>query len=299
MKSLRQLKEFDKKIYEAYKILEECSLCPNNCRVNRTENQRGVCKTGINPVISSYNPHYGEEPPISGIYGSGTIFFTHCTMKCIFCQNYPISQLGNGTEISIEKLADIMLYLQQKKCHNINLVTPTHIVPQFLKALRIAISKGFKLPIVYNTSGYESVETLKLLEGIIDIYLPDIKYSDDEYAFKYSGIKNYVSINRAAIKEMFRQVGNLKTDKDGIAYKGMIIRHLVLPNNISGTKEMFNFLKEEVSTSVTISLMSQYFPAYKAVNDKKLRNRITKEEYQELIDYALKLGFENILIQTL
>ncbi len=289
--------ELDKRIEKAYKILEKCEICPHKCKVDRTKNEKGFCRSGINPIVSSYNPHYGEEPPISGVYGSGTIFFTNCTMRCIFCQNYPISQLGQGKEVSVEDVAYMMVYLQKKGCHNINFVTPTHFVPQILKALKIAISRGFKLPLVYNTSGYESIETLKLLDGIVDIYLPDMKYADEEMAFKYSGIRNYPEINQRAIKEMHRQVGDLKTDRYKIAYKGVLIRHLVLPYNIAGSKKILDFLKNNVSLTITIGIMSQYFPAYKAVDDSKLKYKITPEEYQEVVDYAISLGFQNLLIQ--
>jgi putative pyruvate formate lyase activating enzyme len=289
--------ELEERIKIFDEVLSFCKLCPHQCKVNRKENQKGFCRSGKEPIVSSYNAHFGEEPPISGLYGSGTIFFTNCTMRCIFCQNYPISQLSNGKEISIEQLADMMIYLQKRKCHNINFVTPTHFVPQILSALKIAIKKGFNLPLVYNTSGYEKVETLKLLEGIFDIYLPDMKYSNNEIAFKYSGIKNYWDYNKEAIKEMYRQVGDLKTDKMGIAIKGVIIRHLVLPYNLAGSKEILEFLKNEVSTNITIGIMSQYFPAYKAVEDPKLKYKITKEEYEKIVNYAIKLGFKNILVQ--
>jgi putative pyruvate formate lyase activating enzyme len=289
--------ELDRRIEILNKKLESCTICPRRCRVNRLEDNIGFCRSGKNPIVSSYNAHFGEEPPISGIYGSGTIFFTNCTLRCIYCQNYPISQLSNGKEYSVEELASMMLSLQRRKCHNINFVTPTHFVPQIVSALKIAIKNGFNIPLVYNTSGYESIETLKLLEGIIDIYLPDMKYSDNEMSLKYSGVSDYWEINKLAIKEMFRQVGDLKMDRDGIAYRGLIIRHLVLPYNIAGSKKILEFLKNEVSTTVTIGIMSQYFPAYKAVNDEKLKFKITKEEYDEVVNYAINLGFKNILIQ--
>ena len=290
--------ELEKRIDVAYQILKNCTLCPNNCKVDRNI-QKGICRSGIKPIVASFNPHHGEEPPISGIYGSGTIFFGNCTMKCMFCQNYPISQLGTGKELSIRELSEILLYLQQKKCHNINLVTPTHFIPQFLKALLIAVKKGFKLPIVYNTSGYESLETLYLLDGVIDIYLPDMKYADNEQALKYSGIKNYVENNQAAIKEMYSQVDLLKTNSDGIAIKGLIIRHLVLPNKIAGSKKILQFLHNEISNKITIGIMSQYFPAYKATKDKILKYKITAEEYEKIVDFAESLGFDNALIQGL
>ncbi len=251
----------------------------------------------MDPIVSSFNPHHGEEPPISGIYGSGTVFFTNCTLHCMFCQNYPISQLGTGKPVSVSQLADMFLYLQSKKCHNLNLVTPTHFVPQFLKALKGAVKKGFHLPIVYNSSGYDSPETLELLNGIVDIYLPDMKYGSNENALEYSNIKNYFDHNKIAIKEMFSQVGPLKTDKDGIAIMGLIIRHLVLPYDIVKSKSILQFLKDEVSTEMTVGIMSQYFPAHRAVNHKKLKFKPTNEEYDEVVEFAKELGFENILVQ--
>lgn len=291
-------KELDNRIEQAYEILRSCTLCPNNCNIDRNK-KSGICKSGILPEVSSFNPHHGEEPPISGVYGSGTIFFTNCTLSCKFCQNYPISQLGNGKEVSINSLADILLFLQRKRCHNVNLVTPTHFVPMFLKALKIAIEKGFKLPIVYNSSGYDSVEILKILNGIIDIYLPDMKYGDSTNALKYSGVKDYFEYNKLAIKEMFSQVGLLRTDRNGIAIKGLMIRHLVLPYNISDSKKILQFLKDEISNKITISIMAQYFPVYKAVNDDKLKFKITPEEYKEVVNFALSLGFENSLVQEI
>ncbi len=290
--------ELKRRIKSANKLLSNCSLCPRFCNVNRYT-EKGYCSSNIEPIISSYNPHFGEEPSITGIYGSGTIFFTNCTMKCIYCQNYPISQLKKGKKISIEELSDIMVSLQKKKCHNINFVTPTHFVPQILQALEIAVKKGLKIPLVYNTSGYESPITLKLLEDIIDIYLPDIKYANDTLAYKYSGVKNYVKFNQIAIKEMFRQTGFLQTDKSGIAKKGVIIRQLILPENIENSLNVLNFISREISNKISISLMAQYFPAYKALNDPKLNRKITKKEYDKVINYALKLKFENILIQEL
>lgn len=284
-----------KRIDQAYNILKNCILCPNQCKINRFQEQ-GFCRSRDLPQVSSFNPHHGEEPPVSGIYGSGTVFFTNCTMKCVFCQNYPISQLGTGKTILVEELAETFLYLQQKKCHNLNLVTPTHFMPQFLKALYLAVQKGFHLPVVYNTNGYETLQALKLLDNIVDIYLPDMKYGSDENAFQYSGVKNYVRYNQKAIKEMYRQAGDLQTDRDGIAVRGVIIRHLVLPYNLADSKKILDFLKE-LSLTITIGIMAQYFPAYKAVDDRKLKYRITREEYQEIVDYAVHLGLKNILCQ--
>ncbi len=280
----------------AYEGLRSCELCPWRCRVNRMEGgKRGVCRSYSRVKVASYNLHYGEEPPISGRRGSGTIFFSNCTLRCVFCQNYPISQLGTGKEYSDEELAEMMLYLQEEGAHNINFVTPTHFVANILNALYIAVNKGFRLPLVYNTSGYELEETLKLLDGIIDIYLPDIKYSDDKMAKKYSRAKDYVKHNRAALKEMYRQVGNLILNEEGVAVRGLIIRHLVLPNDISGTRESLRFIAEELSPEVTISLMSQYFPAYRASSYRELWRRITPREYLAAVEamelYGLKNGW--------
>lgn len=284
------------KIEEAYKILYSCTLCPNNCKVNRYE-KKGSCRSGVLPVISDACAHFGEEPPLTGIKGSGTIFFSNCTLKCKYCQNYQISQSGLGKEITEEDLANDMLYLQKLSCHNINLVTPTHFVPQILKALSIAIESGLNVPIVYNTSGYESMNTLRLLDDIVDIYLPDIKYSDDEKAFKYSGIKNYTANNRIAIKDMFRQVGTLTVDGMGVAIKGLIIRHLVLPDRISGSFDSLKFLADEVSMDITISLMAQYNPAHRAREFSEISRKITYSEYREVVNYAEKLRFNNLLTQ--
>lgn len=292
--------ELQDRIEAAYELLEACHVCPRGCGVDRLQDEKlGMCRTGLNPVISSVSPHHGEEPPISGTRGSGTIFFTNCNLKCVYCQNYPISQMGNGAERTVGELACQMLWLQEQGCHNLNLVTPTHVMPQILKALGIAKERGFNLPIVYNTSGYESLEALRLLDGIVDIYLPDMRYSDDATALKYSSAPRYPEINRAAIKEMFRQVGNLVLDENGVAQRGLIIRHLVLPGGFSGTEGVMRFLAEEVSKEVYISLMSQYFPAYRAQEFKEIHRRITPEEYDEAYQIMLKYGLENGWIQNL
>lgn len=276
----------------------ECSLCPHKCKVNRQRGERGVCRAGTVAVVASYNCHDGEEPPISGTSGSGTIFFTWCSGKCLFCQNYPISQLGIGREVTDEELADMMMSLQSRGCININLVTPTHFLPSFLSALSIAIDKGFSLPIVYNTSGYERVETLRLLDSIIDIYLPDAKYSDSNIARKLSGFTNYVGHNRSALMEMYRQVGNLRI-RDGNAIGGMIIRHLVLPGNLSGTDEVLTFIAEGISRDMYTSLMNQYFPAHKAVGHPLLSRKITQDEYNWAIERFHACGLHNGWIQEL
>lgn len=267
-------------------MLEECRLCPNECSVNRLAGETGNCHSTDEVVISSYGPHFGEEPELVGLYGSGTIFFTNCNLSCIYCQNYDISQLGIGNRISIDELANIMISLQSRGCHNINLVTPTHFVPQIVEALIIAIEKGLEIPLVYNCGGYESVETLQLLEDIIDIYMPDIKYSDNEVATRLSGIKNYWNIVRSAIKEMHRQVGDLHIDRKGIAKRGLLIRHLVLPNNLAGSEKVIDFIADEISRETYLNIMEQYHPAFKAAEDKKLMRRIKPDEYERVVEYA-------------
>ncbi len=290
--------ELEERIDAAYKLLEACRVCPRECGVDRLKDSRlGFCRSGLNPVISSVSPHHGEEPPLSGTKGSGTVFFTNCNLRCVYCQNYPISQLGNGAERTPGELACQMTWLQEQGCHNLNLVTPTHFVPQLLKALAIARERGFSLPIVYNTSGYDSVETLRLLDGIVDIYLPDMRYGDDKVAMRYSVAPHYVEVNRAAVREMYRQVGNLVMDDHGIAQRGLIVRHLVLPGGISGTEQVMKFLAEEISKYVHISLMSQYFPAYKCAEHPEINRRINEREYDEAYDIKVKYGLKNGWVQ--
>ena len=285
--------ELDKRIEKSYKLLSPCQVCPQNCGVNRLEGEKGFCHSGKEIIISSYNVHFGEEPPLVGNFGSGTIFFTNCNLRCVYCQNYPISQLGNGNKVSLLKLAEIMIALQKRKCHNINLVTPTHFVPQILKSLKIAIKMGLHIPIVYNTSGYESVRTLKLLDGIVDIYLPDARYADNETARKYSSAPNYFEIMKKALKEMHRQVGDLVMEKIGIAYSGLIVRHLVLPEGLSGTKKIMHFIAKKISLHTYISLMTQYFPVYQADQFPPLSRRINKEEYKEALQAFKEENLEN------
>lgn len=292
--------ELQNRIEAAYQLLESCRACPRECGVNRLKNDKlGFCRSGLNPVIASVSPHHGEEPPLSGTRGSGTIFFTNCNLKCVYCQNYPISQMGNGTERTPGELACQMLSLQEQGCHNLNLVTPTHFMPQILKALGLAKARGFHLPIVYNTSGYESQEALRLLDGIVDIYLTDMRYSDNAAAMKYSLASGYPELNREAVREMFRQVGNLVLDEQDVAIRGLIIRHLILPEGISGTEGVMRFLAGHISTDVYISLMSQYFPAFKATAFKELSRRITAEEYDDAYRIMLKHGLENGWVQEL
>ncbi|HTG00088.1 MAG TPA: radical SAM protein [Nitrospirota bacterium] len=292
--------ELHQRIEAAYQLLEACRVCPRECGINRLKNDKlGFCRSGLNPVVSSASAHHGEEPPLSGTKGSGTIFLTNCNLRCVYCQNYPISQLGNGAEKMPGELACQMVWLQEQGCHNLNLVTPTHFMPQILKALGIAVERGFTLPIVYNTNGYESLEALSLLDGIVDIYLPDMRYSDEMVSRKYSVAPFYPEINRTAVKEMFRQVGNLVTDENGIAKKGLLIRHLVLPNGLSGSEQIMKFLAEEVSRDVSISLMAQYFPAYKAREFKDLSRRITHDEYEDARRIMEKYGLENGWMQEM
>lgn len=273
------------------KILDKCVICPHRCRVNRKRGEKGFCEAEYEPVISSAMPHHGEEPPISGTKGSGTIFFTYCNMKCAYCQNYQISQEYEGNKVSISSLADIMLRLQAMGCHNINLVSPTIWVPQIVKALFIARKKGLVIPIVYNTGGYDSPQIIKMLNGLIDIYMPDARYSSSIMAEKYSMVKDYVKYNKQSLKEMYTQVGGLKLDSNGVAKKGLLLRLLVMPNNISGTKETLDFIKSELSTDVYLSIMAQYYPTYKARNYPELNRRIKAKEYLEIVNYAEKLGF--------
>ncbi|HOP95366.1 MAG: radical SAM protein [Dictyoglomaceae bacterium] len=284
----------EKKIDLAYKRLESCDLCPRSCKVNREQGEIGYCNAPYDPVVSNYFPHFGEEKILVGEYGSGTIFFTYCNLGCIFCQNYTISHLGIGKRISIEDLANIMIYLQKLGCHNINFVTPTHFVPQILKALYVATENALNIPLVYNTSGYENIETLKILEGIIDIYMPDIKFYSSEISKKLANADDYFEKTKAAVKEMYRQVGSLVLNEKGIAEKGLIIRHLLLPNNFSGLLNWLTFLRDEVSLDVSLHIMGQYRPLYRAEEEPLINRSITSKEYEEAILLAKKMGFTHI-----
>jgi putative pyruvate formate lyase activating enzyme len=274
--------------------LAHCELCPRACGVDRMNGGRGACGVGAEPVVAAWNVHPWEEPPISGTAGSGTIFFSGCTGRCCFCQNYPISQYRYGNTVTIERLAAMMLDLQSRGCHNINFVTPTHYVPQLLAAVDHAAMLGLRVPLVYNTSGYETVSTLRLLEGVIDIWLPDAKYTDDAIARRISGFSGYVAHNRAALREIFRQVGDqLTLDENGIARQGMIIRHLVLPGGLADTSGVMHWIASELSPAVHVSVMDQYFPAYKALGDPLLGRKITPEEYEAALDAFEAAGLEN------
>lgn len=259
----------------------------------------GICKSSDKVKIALYSTHNFEEPCISGTKGSGTVFFSNCTMNCIFCQNYEISQQGKGKEISIEELANIFIKQQEKGVENINLVTPTSYVVQIIEAIKIAKSKGLTIPIVYNTNGYESIETLKMLEGYVDIYLPDLKYFYDELGQEYSKVKEYFEITTKAIKEMYRQVGSPKLDENGIMKKGLMIRHLVLPNEIENSKKVLKWIKENIDENVFVSIMAQYFPTYLAKNVDKLNRKLTKEEYEDIENYVYELDLKNGYMQDL
>lgn len=279
--------------------LAKCEICPHKCRIDRTKNQIGRCKSTDKVKIALYSIHDFEEPCISGKNGSGTVFFSNCNMNCIYCQNYEISQEGRGKEMSIEELADIFIKQQNRNVENINLVTPTSYVLQIIEAIKIAKSNGLKIPIVYNTNGYERVETLKLLKGYIDIYLPDLKYYDDKIGKKYSKIDNYFEIATKAIQEMYRQVGAPKLDERGIIKKGLMIRHLVLPNNIENSKKVLKWIKENIDENVYIDIMAQYFPTYKAKESLELNRKLTKEEYEEIEQYVYELDIKNGYMQEL
>jgi len=287
----------EKTAAQAFERLTSCDICPRKCGVNRLRNERGYCKTGLLPKVCSFMPHRGEEPPISGSRGSGTIFFSHCNLSCAYCQNYEFSQEGQGREVDFGDLADFMLELQKNGCHNINLVTPTHIMPQILKALIIAVEKGLHIPLVYNTGGYELAGTFRMLAGIVDIYLPDMRYADEETAVRYSHAPGYPAYNQEAVKEMFRQAGNAAIGEDGIVKKGVIIRHLVLPHNLSGTERIMRFISRELSPDAFISLMSQYLPYYKASEYKEISRRLLHEEYAQAIETMHGCGLYNGWIQ--
>ena len=287
-------KEFDQRIKKLFQVLEKCEICPRRCGVNRLKGERGFCKLGVLPMVSSFHPHFGEETVLVGKYGSGTIFFTYCNLACVYCQNYDISQLGAGKEITYEELADIMLKLQEMGCHNINLVTPTPQLPQIIKALKRAIEKKLKIPLVYNTNAYDSIEVLKLLDGIIDIYMPDVKYSNEKMALKYSFTPKYSQIMKRALKEMHRQVGDLIVNEKGIATKGLLVRHLVLPNNIAGSKEIFEFIAKEISKNTFLNIMNQYYPAFKAKNFSELSFFLSSEEYFQVVKLAKNIGLKKL-----
>jgi putative pyruvate formate lyase activating enzyme len=282
--------ELERRIEKLYEILENCTLCPRSCKVNRFVSKNGACRTGIKPIVSSFGPHFGEESFLVGNNGSGTIFFSNCNLNCVFCQNWEISQMGVGEEIDVEELSKIMLKLQKMGCENINLVSPTHQVPMIVDAVSRAWQKGLKLPIVYNCGGYESIETLKLLEGIVDIYMPDFKYGDDEKALKYSKVSNYTSVVKRALEEMYRQVGPLNIES-GVATRGVFVRHLIMPNDASSSEKVLQLIAS-VSLDIPVNIMTQYYPAFKAHQYAELNRRITREEFIKVVEKARTLGLK-------
>jgi putative pyruvate formate lyase activating enzyme len=292
---LHESGELQKRAKQLLAIYNSCTLCARNCEVNRYEMEKGICSGGVKARISSVHPHFGEERPLVGRYGSGTIFFTHCNLLCLYCQNWDISHGGEGYEINDRQLAAEMIRLQGMGCHNINLVTPSHYLPNIVQALVYAVEKGLNVPIVYNTGTYDKVEILKLLDGIVDIYLPDFKYADKETANKFSpGAADYPEIAKAALKEMHRQVGVLETDENGIAVRGLMIRHLVLPGNLAGTEEFVKFVATELNPGTYVNIMAQYHPAHRACNFQELSRRITTAEYQQALVTANELGLYNL-----
>jgi putative pyruvate formate lyase activating enzyme len=287
--------ELEERITLADELLRDCVVCPQHCHVDRIAGELGFCRSGRLPIVSSYGPHFGEEPPLVGSHGSGTVFLSHCNMRCEFCQNYDISQCNRGLEVSYEELAGIMVRLQQRGCHNINFVSPSHFVPQILHAVSIAAASGLKIPLVYNSGGYDSADTLKLLDGVIDIYMPDAKYGRDDVALLLSHAPMYTEWMKDALKEMHRQVGDLVI-QDGLAVKGMIIRHLVLPENLADTETVMTFIAEEISRDSYVNIMAQYHPAWHVVAEREneafrpLRRPITQEEYRNAIRSATRHG---------
>ena len=285
---------FSEPVQQLWDYMNPCTLCPRKCKVYRSKGEIGFCGIGNTPVVSSVGPHFGEESVLVGRGGSGTIFFAGCNLGCVFCQNYDISHLRHGRQVNIERLAQSMLELQDYGCSNINFVTPTHVIPAIMAAIELARKKGLTLPTVYNTGGYDSVETLKLLEGFVDIYMPDMKYSDSQAADELSAAPNYPKVNREAVKEMHRQVGDLQT-KNGLATRGLLIRHLVLPENSAGSFEIIDFLANEISQSTTINVMDQYRPCYKASSHPRINRYPTREEFQSARRYAIQKGL-NVLV---
>ena len=283
---------FKEKIEEAYRLLKSCVLCPRKCRVDRLSDETGICNTGKSAWVSSANAHFGEEDPLVGRHGSGTIFFTHCNLMCLFCQNFDISHQGCGNVISDSELARIMLALQRQGCHNINFVTPSHVVPQILSALEIAIADGLSVPLVFNTGGYDRISTLKLLEGVFDIYMPDFKFWDPDVAERSCQAADYPEVARKAVKEMHRQVGDLQLDEQGIAYRGLLIRHLVLPGELAGTRSVMRYIAQQVSPNTYVNIMSQYRPCGRAAEVQGLGRNLKSDEYHWAVQAAKDEGIK-------
>jgi putative pyruvate formate lyase activating enzyme len=293
--TLHEKGELRQRIKLLKEFLKECRLCPRECRVNRLNGEVGVCQAGSDLMVSSAFPHFGEEPPLVGYHGSGTIFLTHCNLRCLFCQNYDISHLGSGERIISSDMARVMVRLQETGCHNLNFVTPSHYVPQIVASLPDAIEKGLRLPIVYNCSGYESIEVIRLLEGIVDIYMPDVKYMEEKYSKRFSNAPDYPEVIKKVLKEMYRQVGDLTTNSKGIAERGLLIRHLVMPNGVASSEAVLEFIAEEISIHSYVNIMDQYRPEYQAHEYPEINRPITHKEYLEAIQiakrYHLHRGF--------
>jgi len=284
--ALTQQGDLKKRVQALEDILKDCRLCPRKCRANRLGGEVGYCKADSALNVSSAFPHFGEESPLVGYYGSGTIFLTHCNLRCIFCQNYDISHLGRGERISSSDMAGMMIRLQELGCHNINFVTPTHYVPQIVASLPEAVEHGLRIPLVYNCSGYESLEVIQLLEGLVDIYMPDAKFMDEKYSKEYCNAPDYPGVLKKVLKEMHRQVGNLKTDSHGIAEKGLLIRHLVMPGGVASSEAVLRFIAEEISVHTYVNIMDQYRPEYHACEYVPINRRITHKEYLEVTQLA-------------
>jgi putative pyruvate formate lyase activating enzyme len=287
--------ELEKREKALWEILASCEICARGCGADRLSGETGVCSTPARIKVHSAGPHFGEERELVGSGGSGTIFFSNCNLLCCFCQNWEINHRGDGNRTSHRELAEMMIALQRRGCHNINLVTPSHVVPQIVKATRLAASMGLRLPLVYNTGGYDNLEVIKMLDGIVDIYLPDFKYQDGKLAAKYSsGVSDYFEVAAAAIKEMHRQVGNLETDSRGIATRGLIIRHLVMPNNIGGTDRLMRWIAEELGKDTYLNLMAQYRPEHKAFDYPAIARRLTREEWKQVVGWSKEAGLTNV-----
>jgi len=286
--------ELARRAAEAIGRLEACDICARVCRANRRRGDLGACHTGERARVSSYGPHRGEENPLRGWRGSGTIFFSRCNLHCQYCQNSDISQTDDGDEVEPEELASIMLRLQAAGCHNINLVSPSHVVPQILVGVLVAAQAGLSLPLVYNTGGYDSLSTLRLLDGVVDIYMPDMKYADATVAERYSQVPNYPEVNRAAVREMHRQVGDLQIDENGLARRGLLVRHLVLPGGLAGTAQVVRYLAVEISRATYLNIMDQYRPAYRASGYPELNRRVTREEYRAALQMSQEAGLSRL-----
>jgi len=282
------------RIEKALNLLESCSLCPRECGVNRLEGDEGFCKTGRRAKVASYNAHFGEESPLVGRHGSGTIFMSSCNLLCSFCQNCDISHLNEGVEVNPDQIAAMMIQLAERGCHNINFVTPTHVVPQLLEALIVAVEQGLTVPLVYNSGGYDKKETLEILDGIFDIYMPDFKFWDEKWAERYCNTPDYREAAKIAVKEMHRQVGDLVMDDQGIAQKGLLVRHLVMPHDIAGTKDVLNFIAKEVSMETYVNVMDQYRPCADAHRDEFINRHLTTQEFKEAMDTARKAGLTRL-----